>query len=147
MSAMTTMDLVKRLASSEQGLCVAATTRPDGSVHASVVNAGALVHPVSGAEVVAFVARGAARKVELVRAARRASITFRRQWEWAGVEGPVEIIETDDPASDLVLAQLLRDIFTAAGGTHDDWDEFDRVMADERRVAVLVTPERVVGNR
>jgi hypothetical protein len=40
---------------------------------------------------------------------------------------------------------LLRDIFTAAGGTHDDWDTYDRVMATERRVAVLVEPERVYG--
>ena len=35
--------------------------------------------------------------------------------------------------------------FSAAGGTHDDWDEFDRVMKDERRAAVLVAPERVYG--
>jgi hypothetical protein len=41
---------------------------------------------------------------------------------------------------------LLREIFTAAGGTHDDWDTYDRVMAEERRVAVLVTPERVYGS-
>lgn len=34
------------------------------------------------------------------------------------------------------------DIFTAAGGPHDDLPTFDRVMAEERRVAVLVTPER-----
>jgi len=40
---------------------------------------------------------------------------------------------------------LLRDIFTAAGGTHDDWDEYDRVMANERRVAVLVERERTYG--
>jgi hypothetical protein len=38
---------------------------------------------------------------------------------------------------------LLREIFTAAGGTHDDWDTYDRVMAEERRTAVLVTPGRV----
>lgn len=42
--------------------------------------------------------------------------------------------------------QLLRDIFAAAGGTHDDWDEYDRVMASENRVAVFVTPERVYSN-
>jgi hypothetical protein len=41
---------------------------------------------------------------------------------------------------------LLRDIFSAAGGTHDDWSTFDRMMAEERRVAVLVTPERVCSN-
>lgn len=28
---------------------------------------------------------------------------------------------------------LLRAIFTAAGGHHDDFDEYDRVMATERR--------------
>jgi hypothetical protein len=41
---------------------------------------------------------------------------------------------------------LLRKIFTAAGGTHDDFDEYDRVMAKERRVAVLLEPERVYGS-
>ena len=35
---------------------------------------------------------------------------------------------------------------TAAGGTHEDWVEYDRVMAAERRVAVLVEPERTYGN-
>jgi hypothetical protein len=37
-------------------------------------------------------------------------------------------------------------VFRAAGGSHDDWDEFDRVMAAERRVAVLIEPARVVTN-
>jgi len=37
----------------------------------------------------------------------------------------------------------LRAVFTAAGGTHDDWDTYDTVMANERRTAVLMTPERV----
>jgi hypothetical protein len=41
------------------------------------------------------------------------------------------------------LRLLLREIFTAAGGTHDDFDAYDRVMAQERRAAVLITPERV----
>jgi hypothetical protein len=40
------------------------------------------------------------------------------------------------------LRLLLREIFTAAGGAHDDWDTYDRVMAEERRTAVLLTPER-----
>jgi hypothetical protein len=41
------------------------------------------------------------------------------------------------------LRLLLRAVFSAAGGTHDDWDGYDTVMARERRTAVLVTPERV----
>jgi hypothetical protein len=40
----------------------------------------------------------------------------------------------------------LRSIFEAAGGTHDDWDTFDRVMAEERRTAVLITPQRTYSN-
>ena len=41
------------------------------------------------------------------------------------------------------LRLLLREIFTAAGGTHDDFGAYDRVMAEERRVAVLVAPARI----
>jgi len=36
-------------------------------------------------------------------------------------------------------------VFTACGGTHDDWNEYDRVMA-EQRTAVLVTPTRIYSN-
>ena len=38
---------------------------------------------------------------------------------------------------------LLREMFTAAGGTHDDWDTYDRTMAEDRRAAVLITPRRI----
>ena len=38
------------------------------------------------------------------------------------------------------MPQLLRDVFTAAGGVHEDWDEYDRVMAAERRAAVFIHP-------
>ncbi|MDP8949815.1 MAG: hypothetical protein M3N00_06170 [Actinomycetota bacterium] len=41
---------------------------------------------------------------------------------------------------------LLRDIFSAAGGTHEDFGEYDRVMAAERRAAVLVRPTRLTGS-
>ncbi len=143
---MATIEEVKELGSSEQGLCVVATTRADGSVHASVINAGPMAHPVTGEEVFAFVARGAARKVGLVGAAGRASLTFRRGWRWAGVEGTTEIIDGTNVPDGVELPGLLRQIFTAAGGTHDDWDEFDRVMAEEGRVAVLLDPARVIGN-
>ena len=41
--------------------------------------------------------------------------------------------------------QELTGRYVAAGGDHDDWDEYDRVMAAERRTAVLVVPRRVTG--
>ncbi len=40
---------------------------------------------------------------------------------------------------------LLREVFQAAGGTHDDWQEYDRVMREQRRTAVFVSPTRVYG--
>ena len=67
-------------------------------------------------------------------------------WEWAAAEGPVELVGPDDPLPGVDaerLRLLLREIFTAAGGTHDDFGTYDRVMADERRVAVLVNPARI----
>jgi PPOX class probable F420-dependent enzyme len=143
------LDLVRRLAAADQGLAVLATTRPDGSVHTSLVNAGVLDHPVTGAPCVGLVARGDARKLAHFRRAGRAAVVFRAGWEWVSVEGPVELIGADDPHEWFPsenLPRLLRDIFRAAGGSHDDWAEYDRVMAAERRTAVLVAPARITGN-
>jgi len=75
----------------------------------------------------------------------RATVVVRAGWQWASAEGPVELAGPDDPMPGVDaerLRLLLREIFTAAGGTHDDWPTYDRTMADERRVAVLVTPAR-----
>lgn len=84
----------------EHGLSVVATLRADGTIQSSVVNAGVLHHPVTGAPVV-------------------------------GAEG---------------LSVLLRDVFIAAGGTHDDWATYDAAMAREGRAAVLLTAERLYSN-
>jgi PPOX class probable F420-dependent enzyme len=138
-----------RLGQREHGLAVVAVGRPDGTVHASVVNAGVCEHPLSGLPVVAFVSRGQARKLALIRAGAAIAVTVRAGWEWVTVEGTAEVAGPDDRLEGLPpdrIPQLLRDVFTAAGGTHDDWDEYDRVMANERRAAVLVRPERVYSN-
>ena len=143
------LDLVRRLVAAEQGLAVVATTRPDGTVHASLVNAGVLDDPVTGRPCVGLVVRGDARKLSHLRRAGRAAVVFRSGWEWVTVEGPVRVVGPDDPLDGIApdaLAALLRDIFTAAGGTHDDWDAYDRVMAEERRTAVLVDPVRITSN-
>ncbi|HEY8218118.1 MAG TPA: TIGR03618 family F420-dependent PPOX class oxidoreductase [Acidimicrobiia bacterium] len=143
---MADLDLVRRLGAAEHGLAVVATTRADGTVQASLVNAGVMPAPSGDGEVVAFVARGNAIKLRHLRARPRAAIVFRSGWEWASVEGPATIVGPDDRADPERLRVLLRDVFSAAGGTHDDWDEYDRVMREERRTVVLVTPERVSGN-
>ena len=56
--------------------------------------------------------------------------------------GPDADYEGFDPSS---VLQLIRDVFISAGGTHQDWDEYDRVMAAERRAAVFIHPTRITG--
>ncbi len=138
-----------RLVAGDHGLAVVAIALPDGTAHASVTNAGVLSHPVTGAEVVGVVARGNSRKLRYLRAHPRATIVLRAGWQWAAVEGPVELAGPDDPLPGIDAERrrlLLREIFTAAGGTHDDFEEYDRVMAAERRAAILLTPARLFGN-
>jgi PPOX class probable F420-dependent enzyme len=138
-------DLIPR----DHGLCVLSTLRSDGSIQSSVVNAGVLPHPVTGDQVVGLVAIGGSRKLRNLRANPRTTIVARAGWEWASVEGEAELIGPDDPHPEVdgaALKTLLRNVFKAAGGTHDDWDTYDRVMAEERRAAVLVRPARVSTN-
>lgn len=138
-----------RLVGGDHGLAVVALALPDGTAHTSVTNAGVLAHPVSGNPVVGVVARGDARKLLYLRANPRATVVLRAGWEWSAVEGPVELAGPDDPLPGIDadrLRLLLRAIFTAAGGRHDDFGEFDRIMAAERRTAILLTPARRYGN-
>ncbi len=133
----------------DHGLVVVSTSRADGTIQSSVVNAGVLDHPISGREVVAFVAVGTSKRLVNLRARPRATVVIRAGWQWAGVAGTVDLAGPDDPLNGIDperLRLLLREIFTAAGGTHEDFNEYDRVMAQERRVAVLVEPERVYGS-
>ena len=139
------LNLVNSIAGRDHYLAAVATRRADGSMQSSVVNAGVMPHPVSGAQVVAFVAFPGL-KVRHLAPGRRSHSPSAPAGSGRTVEGTAELAGPDDPLDRLEekrLPGLLRDIFTAAGGTHEDWDEYDRVMAAERRVAVLVTPARI----
>ncbi len=138
-----------RLGTLDHGLCVVSTLRADATIQSSVVNAGVLDHPVTGRPVAALVARGHSRKLANLRARPRATVVVRAGWQWVSTEGPAELAGPDDALGGLdadAIRLLLRAVFTAAGGTHDDWDTYDRVMAEERRTAVLITPDRVYSN-
>ena len=146
---MTDLSAFSELVPLDHGLCVISTLRKDGGVHSSVVNAGVLNHPVTGLPVIGLVANGGTRKLRHLRADPRTTIVARAGWQWAAVEGTAEIIGPDDPHPGVVgdgLRVLLQDIFRAAGGTHDDWDEYDRAMAADRRAAVLISPRRTYTN-
>jgi PPOX class probable F420-dependent enzyme len=148
-STMTDLPAFAELAAVDQGLCVFTTLRADGSVQASVINAGVLPHPLTKEPVVGLVAIGGARKLTNLRSDPRTAIVARAGWQWATVEGSAQLIGPDVPHPDVDderLRVLLREIFTAAGGTHDDWDTYDRVMREQRRTAVLISPTRIYAN-
>jgi len=146
---MTTINDAVALASAESGLAVVSTVRADGTVQASLVNVGVLPHPATGQPSLGFTTYGKVKLANL-RARPQLAVTFKNGWQWATVEGRAELAGPDDPQSWLPdadqLRLLLREVFTAAGGTHDNWPEYDRVMANERRAVVLIAPTRVYSN-
>lgn len=147
---MASVDDLRRLVALDHGLAHLATLRGDRTVHGTVVNAGVIDHPLTGSPIAAFVGRAGTHKLDHLRHNPAATLCWRAGWAWATVEGVVELVGPDDPHPQIELAQLpalLRTIYTAAGGgEHDDWAEYDRAMAAERRVAVLLTPRRIYVN-
>jgi PPOX class probable F420-dependent enzyme len=145
---MTTLSDAAAIGSRDKFLAMISTARADGTIQSSLVNAGVLADPATGSDVVGFVTYGPAKLANL-RARPQVTVTFRAGWQWAAVEGEARIIGPDDPAAESdpeQLRLLRRAVFTAAGGTHEDWDEFDRVMTAERRAVVLVAPTRIYSN-
>ena len=142
------LDEVRRLLGHDHGIGVVSVARRDGTISSSVVNLGLFDHPISGMTTVAFVVSGSSHKRRRLRIDPRVNVTVRVGWEWQAVEGPADLIGPLDqhPSALIDVPGLLRAVFRAAGGDHDDWDEYDRVMADEQRTAVFVTPTRVYGN-
>ena len=139
----------RKLVAGDHGLVVVSVTRNDGTISSSVVNAGVLPHPLTGQSVVGMVVRGGTRKLARWRERPYANVVIRSGWQWAAAEGRVDLIGPDDPDPRVDadrLRLLLREIFTAAGGTHDDFGTYDRVMQEERRTAVFVHPDRVYTN-
>jgi len=133
----------------DHGLSVVVTRRADHTPHTTVVNAGVLPHLLTGDRVVGFVAAGDSRKLAHLRADPTIAVVARAGWRWTAVEGRAQLLGPDDPHPEVDsdrLRLLLREIFSAAGGTHDDWAAYDRVMREERRTAVLVVPTRVYSN-
>ena len=147
---MAKIDEIRKIVTLDHGLAGLSTLRGDGHVQSTVVNAGVIDHPVSGQPIAAFVGRPATHKIANLRRTPTATLLWRAGWAWVAAEGPVELVGPDDALEGISpddLPRLLRVIYSAAGGgEHDDWAEYDRVMAAERRMAVLVTPTRVYVN-
>jgi hypothetical protein len=138
---------VTRLATADHHLAVFTVARPDGTVHASVVSVGVMADPVDRSPGVAAVLGGGARKLDLLRSMGRATVVCKAGGDWAAVSGPVRLVGPDDGKElGLDVPATIRSVFTAAGGTHEDWAEFDRVMAADRRCAVFVRADAISSN-
>jgi hypothetical protein len=141
------LELVNQLAAADQHLAVFNTARLDGTVHASVVNAGVIDDPIDGHPGVGAIVYGTSRKLSLLRQSGTASVVFKSGFDWVAVAGPVRLIGPDDGTDfGLDVPEVIRSVFRAAGGSHDDWAEFDRIMAAERRCAVFVGAAKVTTN-
>ena len=143
---MTTLAEAWELSRKDSGLAVVSTLRADATIQSSLVNTGIIER--DGGAVLGFVTYG---RVKLANLRRRQQVTvaFRAGWQWAAAEGTAVLAGPDDPRPGVdadALRLLLREIFAAAGGTHDDWAEYDRVMREQGRTAVLITPTRVYVN-
>lgn len=138
------------------GLAVVAYATGD-RVPAGLINAGLLEHPVTKAPAIVHVAYGDSRRVARLAEAANCTFTWHDGRKWLAAEGKAELVfgPWDDRASrnDPRLAlgersylELLRAIYASAGGgEHPNWSEFDATMRDEKRVAVLVSVDRLYG--
>ena len=57
--------------------------------------------------------------------------------QFAATDGGLAVVSFGHPD--------LRAVFIAAGGSHEDWAEHDRVVATERRTAVFIHPTRITA--
>ncbi|MGY9075205.1 MAG: pyridoxamine 5'-phosphate oxidase [Acidimicrobiales bacterium] len=133
----------------EHGLATVSTAQADGRVLSSVINCGVMDHPVTGEPCVALVSMGGAARLGHIRRGAQVTVAIRRGWKWRSVTGPADIIGPDDAADGYDaegIRVLMRDVYQAAGGSHDDYEEYDRSMLEDRRAAVFIAPDRLLGN-
>ena len=146
---MSDIEIFSNYLSEETGLATVSTTQADGRVLSSVVNCGMIKHPLTGDTCVAFVSGSKAARLKHIDRGSQVTISARRGWVWSSATGPADLIRPEKRPESIDAEQmrlLLREVFHAAGGVHDDLEEYDRAMAQEERVVVCITPKRILGN-
>lgn len=118
---------------------VLVTRRANGSVQASPVLAG-----VDKDGAITISTRETARKVHNLRRDPRTSycgFTDRFYGDWLQVDGSAEVLSLPAAMEPLV------DYYRSIRGEHEDWESYRAAMAEERRVLVRITIERVGPQR
>ena len=146
---MVSIEDVQRFLSQETGLATVSTTQKNGGILSSVVNCGVLAHPTTQELCVAFVSAGNAARLKHIERGSQVTVAIRREWKWVSVSGEADLFGPEQLQGNFdheQLRVLLRDVFISAGGAHDDFEEYDKVMASEKRVAVCVSTRHIRGN-
>ena len=120
---------------------VCTTFRRNGAAQLSIVTSG-----LYGGGVAFTTTADRAKHRNLARDPRCSLLVSHADWRpFLVLEGNATVLSQDNtPAEELRVA--FRDVFRAAAGReHPNWDEYDRVMVEDRRVIVIVTPEHVYG--
>ena len=122
-------------------MAVFSTFRRNGAAQLSIVTSG-----LYGDGVAFTTTANRAKHRNLTRDARCSLLVSHDAWRpFLVLEGNATVLSQENtPAEELRVA--FREVFrSAAGKEHPDWDEYDRVMVEDRRVIVIVRPEHVYG--
>ena len=118
---------------------VIATERADGGVAMSPIVCG-----IDPAGDVVVSTRETAMKTQHVRRTGRASVCVLNDGffgSWVLVEGSARVVSLPEAMEPLV------DYYRTNFGEHPDWNDYRTAMERERRVVLLITPERVGPSR
>ena len=124
---------------SQNNVVVVTTFRRDGMPQQSLVTVGKMDGGL------AFTTRSRnAKAYNLARDPRCAIMLVRRDNRgFAVLDGKAEVQGAHNTDTDALRLRLREVYRVAAGKEHPDWDEYDRVMLEEGRVAVLLRPDRI----
>lgn len=134
-------DALRKLLKSRQ-LGVLATLLPDGRPHLSTIT-----YSVDEASSTIRVSLTDSRvKTRNLRADPRASlhVTGDSPWSWVTAEGTGELTPVAADAHDATVEELVL-YYRQASGEHPDWDEYRRVMVDDKRLVLRLDVERLYG--
>ncbi len=126
----------------KNGMGVLTTFRRNGGAQMSVVTCGLYQGTM------AFTAEGHRAKVLNLKRNNRCSllISQRDWWGYLVLEGEARILDNNTTRPEK-LRLALRDIYKAAARKdHPDWEEYDEAMTRERRVGIIIVPQKTYGS-
>lgn len=125
-------------------LAVLATVRSDGVPQLSPVTA---VYDRPSDTILVSMTEGRAKTANLRRDPRAAlEFTSADGRSWATADGPVTLAGPADSPADPAVDALV-DYYRRGAGEHPDWDEYRRVMVEDRRVLMSLRIDRVYGQK